>query len=118
MNRKEEQHSTADKTCRESPVYDSASPQLAHARAERAIGNERVNRFIATREPSEGFIKYCKRSYEVGDLLRGLDTAWNPGELVLIVRSSGHSSYFYGIACSTGQEHLFNLQHYVGVGEL
>jgi len=112
MNCNDKQQSCTGKTLRSDPTYGSALPQPSPARA------DRIDRFVATREPSQGVIKYCKRSYRVGDLLRGLSTAWNPNGLVLITRSSGHCSYFYGINCLTGDEHLFNLQHYVGVDEV
>ena len=112
MNHKDKQQSCAGKTLRKDPPHGSALPKPTPARA------DRIDRFVATREPSQGIIRYCKRSYRVGDLLKGLSTAWNPGGLVLITRSSGHCSYFYGINCLTGDEHLFNLQHYVGVDEV
>ena len=112
MNHNDKQQSCAGKTLRSDPTYGSAPSQHSPARA------ERIDRFVATRESSQGVIKYCKRSYRVGDLLRGLSTAWNPNGLVLIKRPSGYTSYFYGINCLTGEEHLFNLQHYVGVDEV
>ena len=111
MNHKDKQQSCAGKTLRKDPTYGSAPSRRTLARA------ARINRVIADLEPSQGVIKYMSRSYKVGDLLRGLPDSWNPGGLVLIARSSGHCSYFYGINCSTGEEHLFNLQHYVGVDE-
>ena len=73
---------------------------------------------MAARGKEKIMIAFGTRSYRVGDLLRGLSTAWNPNGLVLIVRPSGHCSYFYGINCLTGDEHLFNLEHYVGVDEV
>jgi hypothetical protein len=112
MNHNDKQQSCAGNTLRNDPTYGSAPPQHSPARA------DRIDRFVTTGESSQGVIKYCKRSYRVGDLLRGLSTAWNPNGLVLITRSSGHCSYFYGINCLTGDEHLFNLQHYVGVDEV
>lgn len=112
MNSEQKQQSTADKTLREDPTVDSARSRLTPARL------DRLRRFVAERTDPKGVIEYCKRSYRVGDLLRGLSTAWNPGGLVLITRTSGHISYFYGINCLTGDEHLFNLEHYVGVDEV
>ena len=112
MISKEKQQSTTDKTWREDPPYGSAPDGHTPARI------DRLRRFVAERTDPKGVIEYCKRSYRVGDLLRGLSTAWNPGGLVLITRSSGHTSYFYGINCLTGDEHLFNLEHYVGVDEV
>ena len=112
MNHNEKQQLNTDKTLREDPTYGSARSRLTPARM------ERIRRFVADRADPKGVIQYCKRSYRVGDLLRGLPTAWNPNGLVLITRSSGHCSYFYGINCLTGDEHLFNLQHYVGVNEV
>jgi hypothetical protein len=49
--------------------------------------------------------------------MRGLPTSWKPGVLVLILRASGHPHYFYGSVCDTGEEHLFNLEHYCGYNE-
>jgi hypothetical protein len=49
--------------------------------------------------------------------MRALPSAWNHGSLVLITKSSGHISYFYGIDCDTGSEHLFNLENYVGIND-
>ncbi len=57
------------------------------------------------------------RSYRVGDLMRALPSSWKAGELVLIVREAGHPRYFYGIDCTTGEEHLFNIEHYCGIDE-
>jgi len=111
MINKEKQQSTVSKTWREDPLYGSAPDGRTPARI------DRLRRFVAERTDPKGVIEYCKRSYRVGDLLRGLSTAWNAGQLVLITRSSGHTSYFYGIDCQTGHEHLFNLEHYAGVDE-
>lgn len=106
------QQSTVGKTWREDPLHGSAISQRTPARI------DRLRRFVAKRADPKDVIEYCTRSYKVGDLLRGLPSAWNPGGLVLIVRSSGHRSYFYGINCLTGDEHLFNLEHYVGVDDV
>ena len=111
MTHNKKQQTDVEKDFGEGPELDSASPQLAHAR-------RRINEFVAKRKDSQGVIRYAERSYRVGDLLRGLSTAWNPNGLVLITRPSGYTSYFYGINCLTGDEHLFNLQHYVGVDEV
>jgi hypothetical protein len=62
-------------------------------------------------------IAFGTRSYRAGDLMRGLPTSWKPGVLVLILRASGHPHYFYGSVCDTGEEHLFNLEHYVRFDE-
>ena len=57
------------------------------------------------------------RSYRIGDLMRALPSSWKAGELVLIVREAGHPRYFYGLDCTTGEEHLFNIEHYAKVDE-
>ena len=62
-------------------------------------------------------IPFAARSYRVGDLMRALPSSWKAGELVLIIREAGHPRYFYGIDCSTGKEHLFNIEHYCGIDE-
>jgi hypothetical protein len=62
-------------------------------------------------------IASADRSYRVGDLLLALPSSWKAGELVLIVREAGHPRYFYGLDCTTGEEHLFNIEHYVGIDE-
>ena len=112
MIHNEKQQLNTDKTLRDNPTIGSAGSQRILQRTPARA--ERIERFTRNSEPS---ISYIKRSYRVGDLLRGLPTAWNHNGLVLIVRSSGHPSYFYGIDCLTGEEHLFNLEHYVGVDE-
>ncbi len=67
-------------------------------------------------------IKIANRSYKVGDLMRALPAVDNysphePGTLVLITRESGHSRYFYGVVCSTGEESLLSLDNYCGVDD-
>jgi hypothetical protein len=42
---------------------------------------------------------------------------YGKSSLVLIVREAGHPRYFYGVACSTGKEHLLSLENYIGVYE-
>jgi len=71
---------------------------------------------------SKVLIAFGKRSYRVGDLMLPLPTAaclgkYGKSSLVLIVREAGHPRYFYGVACSTGKEHLLSLENYVGVHE-
>ena len=110
MIHNKKQQTDVEKDCGEDPKLDSASPQLAHAR-------RRINEFVAKRKDPQGVIRYAERSYRVGDLMRALPSAWNHGSLVLITKSSGHISYFYGIDCDTGSEHLFNLENYVGFDE-
>lgn len=67
-------------------------------------------------------IAFGVRSYRVGDLMQPLPTAaclgkYGESSLVLIVREAGHPRYFYGVACSTGKEHLLSLENYVGAHE-
>ncbi len=67
-------------------------------------------------------IGFAGRFYRVGDLMLPLPTAaclgkYGKSSLVLIVREAGHPRYFYGVACSTGKEHLLSLENYVGVHE-
>ena len=57
-------------------------------------------------------------SYRVGDLMQGLPSSWKAGKVVLIVKESGHPRYFYGLDCSTGEEHLFNLEYFVGIDDV
>ena len=71
---------------------------------------------------SKVLIAFGKRSYRVGDLMLPLPTAaclgkYGKSSLVLIVREAGHPRYFYGVASSTGKEHLLSLENYVGVHE-
>ncbi len=67
-------------------------------------------------------VNIASRSYKVGDLVRALPAVDNysphkPGTLVLITRESGHSRYFYGVDCATGEESLLSLENYHGVDD-
>jgi hypothetical protein len=72
---------------------------------------------MAARGKEKNMIACGARSYRVGDLMLGLPSSWKAGELILIVRESGHPRYFYGLDCSTGEEHLFNLEYFCGYDE-
>ena len=67
-------------------------------------------------------IAFAARSYRVGDLMKAMPATARLGkhrksDLVLIVREAGHPRYFYGLDCTTGEEHLFNIEHYAKVDE-
>ena len=72
---------------------------------------------MAARGKEKNMIACGARSYRVGDLMLGLPSSGKAGELILIVRESGHPRYFYGLDCSTGEEHLFNLEYFCGYDE-
>ena len=68
-------------------------------------------------------IAFAGRSYRVGDLMRAMPAAASlskhkKGNLVLIVREAGHPRYFYGVVCSTGEEHLMSLENYFGINDI